>query len=1032
MKYFSNAARRHDSQTSFYRSIRFSFIALIGMVFLAVAQANETRSPIPATSLAPSDQGWIQALTQGRQDFKTLSTGTTIILLPESGVAQLANKRPNQAKDEIYLDTKGDSMKWTFTVKTDGTYFPFIIKKSGRGFGVVALDGNPLPWPADFKESFTRIPSKEPIKLAAGDHTVEISVPEGSRGGFFINAVALSSDSNLDQRCFDSGSALVNSFLRRQFAKNLWRDFPLQCDWFLQDNQVHGKWGGDFGADSRGDLAAYLAPDRDNSLENRLLTQVAKEIGSEMNATFPAGDPQWLAEYLKLCHQRRNVRLKPLAAAVPQIIYATHHNMGTIYLATETQGCPKGSELRLLDLTPLAQGEPIKDELLFDAKGGIVRDPEVSFDAKHLLFAWRKTNRDISTTGRCAPDTDNYKIYEMDLATRAVRALTTDETYGADFDPCYLPNGNIVFNSARCVQEITCGWGDCSNLYLMNKDGNYARRIGFDQTQTAFPHVLDDGRVIYTRRDYNDRGQTYAHALFVMNPDGTKQTEYYKNNSCEPTSLQHTRQIPGTTKTMSIAGGYHTDQGGKLVVIDVNKGRQECQGLTFFNWDPAKKITGGDKYGREGEQYIYPFPLDASGFLTGLDPVGGYMFNTEGRVESEKEHYHLYYMTMDGKREMLAAHPELSTAQSVPVIPRKLPPTRPDMVDYTKKTSVFYVQDVYSGLAVGGIQRGTIKKIRINELYYKPITIGSGIWEPPRNEVGPGKRYSSSGQDSATPVGVGSASFDAKGILGEVDVEEDGSAMFEVPSRVPVFFQLIDQNGNVAQTMRSWTTLMPGENFSCQGCHEAKDAPPISNSRRRIAAQKPPQKLKPFAGVSGKPFSYAKMIQPIWNRECISCHAPGKSMEKIDLSDTLVQDLSTARNQYTTKRKFYQSYLTLLKVGYRSDSDHRLDPGMPNDWVNYWTRLRTVELIPPYDAGSAKSQLITLLKAKHGKAKLTDDEINIVSAWIDMNVPFIGEYDEMNDWSEEEIARYKAKMDLRRKNEAIEQKNIQNLIKSGQ
>jgi len=96
----------------------------------------------------------------------------------------------------------------------------------------------------------------------------------------------------------------------------------------------------------------------------------------------------------------------------------------------------------------------------------------------------------------------------------------------------------------------------------MNKDGKYARQLGFDQTQTMFNHLLDDGRIIYTRRDYNDRGQSFGHALFVMNPDGTHQTEYYGNNSMLPTSIQHTRQIPGTKKTMGIGGGYHTSQGG--------------------------------------------------------------------------------------------------------------------------------------------------------------------------------------------------------------------------------------------------------------------------------------------------------------------------------------------------------------------------------------------------------------------------------------------------------------------------------------
>ncbi|HKL21783.1 MAG TPA: hypothetical protein VJ904_08255, partial [Tichowtungia sp.] len=389
---------------------------------------------------------------------------------------------------------------------------------------------------------------------------------------------------------------LQNGYAGRQFnrkdGKALWAAFPKESDWFLQDNQVHGEWGRGL-YDARKDYKHYLNPDRDSTLEKKLIEKVLREIDApELRAELDAlngspDDPAWLKLYVKACGIRRRQRLAPLLKETQQIVYATHMNMGIIYLETETQGCPDGSQLRIIDLTPEADGKPLTDTLLFDSNNGIVRDPELSFDGKKLLFAWRKTNRSIKTRAKVAPETGNYKIYEMDLATRNLRQLTDDKTYSADFEPCYLPSGDIMFSSARCVQEVTCGWGDASNLFIMDKDGKYARRVGFDQTQTAFPHLLNDGRVVYTRRDYNDRGQSYAHALFVMNPDGTKQTEYYGNNSMAPTSIQHTRPIPGSRKTMGVAGGYHTTQGGKLVTIDVSKGRQNYDGLTFYNWEPT-------------------------------------------------------------------------------------------------------------------------------------------------------------------------------------------------------------------------------------------------------------------------------------------------------------------------------------------------------------------------------------------------------------------------------------------------------------
>lgn len=835
-------------------------------------------------------------------------------------------------------------------------------------------------------------------------------------------------------------------YLNETDGKALWTDFPRECDWFLQDNQVHDEWGRGV-YDARGDYKHYLDPDRDSTLEKKLIENVLSEIDApelqqELDALHGSpDDPAWLKLYVKACGVRRQQRLAPLLKETKQIIYATHMNMGTIYLATETQGCPDGSQLRLIDLTPEAKGLPLKDELLFDSQNGIVRDPELSFDGKNLLFAWRKTNERISTTAAVAPETGNYKIYEMNLATRALRQLTDDKTYGADFEPCFLPDGNIMFSSDRCVQEVTCGWGDCPNLYVMDGDGKYARRVGFDQTQTAFPHLLSDGRVVFTRRDYNDRGQSYAHALIMMNPDGTFQTEYYGNNSMAPTSIQHTRAIPGSRKTMGVAGGYHTSQGGKLVTIDVSKGRQNYDGLTFYNWEPTPLAEVHDEnYCRVGEQYTYPYPFNENSLLVSLSPIGCYLTKENGVLDKKKEQglmlYKLYYMTLDGKRELLAAHPHLSCTQAIPVRPRPAPPARPSLVDYTKKTGTCYVQDVYYGPSAEGIKRGSIKKLRVVQLHYKPTTIGAGGWSPPRDMVGPGRKYAGYGWHSVLPAGVGSVSFDTKTILGEVDVHSDGSAMFNVPARTPLYFQLIDENGLVVQTMRSWATLMPNETFSCVGCHEENDSAPLPQASRSIAMQNAPQKLQPVHNISGMPFSYPKLVQPIWDKHCVSCHAPGKKADHIDLSNTLVSDNKEDRGTSSTRRKFNQSYLTLLQVKWVSDrkqlTNPRLDEGRPNEWISYYTRMATMELTPPFYAGSTQSGLIKMLQEGHEKTKLTPDEIGTVAAWIDLNAPYVGEYDEMNIWDDKAKNLYKTKMGIRNDMEAIEAENIAQYIKEVQ
>ncbi len=88
--------------------------------------------------------------------------------------------------------------------------------------------------------------------------------------------------------------------------------------------------------------------------------------------------------------------------------------------------------------------------------------------------------------------------------------------------------------------------------------------------------------------------------------------------------------------------------------------------------------------------------------------------------------------------------------------------------------------------------------------------------------------------------------------------------------------------------------------------------------------------------------------------------------------------------------------------------------------------------IPPYYAGSAKSGLLKMLRKGHAKVKLSQAELNTISAWIDLNVPFIGDYDEMNTWRDASKKRYAEKVSMRHKQEAIEAGNIKAFIADGQ
>ena len=772
-------------------------------------------------------------------------------------------------------------------------------------------------------------------------------------------------------------------------------------DWMLQD---HGK-----------DPGKCFVAGSGAEVETAMIEAVLKELGDSANplqaemaslleSSVPGKDPRWRALYVKACEARRRLRLQTLLDTTRKVVFVKHYNLGGSHYAY-TEGLSDaqaerhfqpGTALCILEL----DGIYGRVRTLLEDDKSVIRDPDVSFDAKRILFSWKKSDRQ-----------DDYHLYEMDPATRDIRQLT-DGLGHADYEGIYLPNDDILFNSTRCVQIVDCWWTEVSNLYTCNEDGKYLRRLSFDQVHTNYPQLLNDGRVTYTRWDYNDRGQLYPQPLFVMNIDGTGQAEYYGNNSWFPTTIAHARPIPGSEKVIAIATGHHSIQTGALIVLDVGRGRQEAAGATLVaprvDDKNDRRYNRVDGYTGWDGHFMYPYALNEKEYIASYSA-------TETRRDSMNG-FALYYVREDGARELLAHDPAISCHQPVLLMPRKRPRVRPCSVDYTKNTGTYYVQDVYLGPGLEGVERGVVKKLRVVELRFRAAGIGSN-----RNG-GP-----AGGALVSTPVSIQNGTWDVKAVLGETPVDEDGSAFFQVPARTPLFFQMIDADGHVVQSMRSWSTLMPGERRSCRGCHEDKNETGPVAYKLTEALSAGPKRLTPFYGPP-RGFSFPKEIQPILDRHCIKCHndptksrvaggnkpespvtaigGEGKRDEKRAFS--LLADVSKPRDG----RLFSDSYLNLT-LG-----------GNPDEIVN-WLNVQSIPpMLPAYHAGSAKSRLMTMLREGHNKVRLSPEELDKIACWIDLLVPYCGNYMEANAWSDGDRQKYRHFQKKRDDMEALERENI--------
>ena len=545
----------------------------------------------------------------------------------------------------------------------------------------------------------------------------------------------------------------------------------------------------------------FIAPAGSKAAVEKLRSRFVDLAADSANGT----DPRWRELYADVCKARRARRLAVVVENAPAFVYTKHYVIGASHYAYTEDVTDEAYLDFSVDRKPggqlcLATFQPdgtLKHEVLVSTAEGTIRDPDVSWDGKRIVFAMRKSFTE-----------DDFHLYEYDIETKKTRQIR----FGlgvADIEPIYLPNGDFLFCSTRCAQITDCWWTEVSNLYTCDAQGRFLRRVSVDQVTVNYPQIIEDGRVVYTRWDYNDRGQIYPQPLFAMNVDGTGQTEFYGNNSYFPTTVMHARGVPGAaSKVIAIASGHHSYQHGKLLMIDRSKGTQENSGATLIapvRETPAERI---DAYGQEGELFQYPYAFDETNFLVAYLP--------EGRRPGGKWYavpFGVYWFDPAGNRELLAFDPAISCGQALPLAERSTPTTRASQVNLKEKTGRYYVQDVYEGPGLVGVERGKIKSLRVVALDFR----AAGI----RNNVNGGP---AGGAMVATPVAGNNGTWDVKKVIGEVPVEADGSAYFEVPALTPVYFQLIDENGDVAQTMRSWSTLQRAK----------RSVASVATSRKRI------------------------------------------------------------------------------------------------------------------------------------------------------------------------------------------------------
>ena len=673
---------------------------------------------------------------------------------------------------------------------------------------------------------------------------------------------------------------------------------------------------------------------------------------SKFEARTRAPEDKRRAIYLEARWLARTIAFRnPLLDFDAILFIKRHHARGVFHMCDQYYGfnaVPGGGLFVLSDpfgpapaLANVLQDSTVRNGRLKGralTEGGFL-SPELSYDGKTILFAYSEAKgEDLEWTPESC-----YHIFKVNADGTGLVQLT-DGAWD-DFDPCFLPNGRIAFVTERRGGYLRCG-RHCPTyaMYSMAADGSGIACLSYHETHEWHPSVNHDGMIVYTRWDYVDRDTNVAHHIWTCYPDGRDPRSFHGNypekRESRPWMEMSIRAIPASHKYVATAAAHHGHAFGSLVLIDP---RPEDDGamsqLTRLTPDvPFPEAERHIRPIKECMAYGTAWPLSEDDYLCAYD--------------IHAKNHGIYWIDRYGNKELLYRDPAIPSMSPIPLRPRPKPPVIPGVAPGGPATIA--VMDVYNS-DFEWPKDAKVAALRILQVLPKTTA--------PPNEP---------------RIGIGEQT-NARAVLGTVPVETDGSAYFEAPAGKLIYFQALDEQGLAIQSMRSGTYVRPGENLTCQGCHERKHRTSVQTALMPTAIRRPPSKIQPDVDGSN-PFNYVRLVQPALDRNCVDCH---KKEDALALSGAIEGEHGWTRSYHGLAEK-YGFYFHV-----RNGS---IDTG-----VHGGTRTT------PGRFGARSAKLLEYMDERHYGVELSGEDYHRLALWLDCNSEFYGSYENTDAQSRGEV-----------------------------
>jgi hypothetical protein len=529
-----------------------------------------------------------------------------------------------------------------------------------------------------------------------------------------------------------------------------------------------------------------------------------------------------------------------------------------------------GTDLYLRDrASPSAPERNITER--FTEGTGDVMGVEISSDGRKVLFAMRgPVDEGLALDD---PDQPKWNVWEYEIATDTLRRLIVSDLtaqQGHDISPHYLPDGRIVFASTRqqTAKAILLDDGkpqfDARDedrqepafvLHVMSDDGrDVFKQVSFNQSSDFEPTVLDSGKVLFSRWDH--AGNVNGIHLYQMSPDGTGLELVYGAEShltgTNNTQVQFigAREMPDGRLMAIVRPFDHPELGGAITIIDAPTYVENTQPIARSAGMTGPAQTAAtpnqvrtDLLPSQGGRFSSAFPLwDGTGRVLTTwaicrleepdpaDPTAVIFVpctaerlaatNPAPVVAPPLYGVWMYDPTTQTQQPIVIGEEGVLISDVVAAQPRRNPTNIPDQlpgVDFdaelaTEGAGILNIRSVYDVDGVASVNIGAIAN---------PVTTAPAL--RPARFLRVEKAVAIPDEDT---VDLDNTAFGPniqqgmREIVAYAPIEPDGSVRIKVPANVALAVSVLDANGRrISARHQNWLQLSPGQELTCNGCH---------------------------------------------------------------------------------------------------------------------------------------------------------------------------------------------------------------------